>query len=167
MIWYHVDAAGIDKLWHFDLHWQSRHGANTPILFRDYYAAFIHPRILAANGLLSDWDNLSDEWTFTSADKNPPAVSAQTCERFCEDNMACLQWAWRPGSCKAGRKVRFGWALKSRPALGSAENRVEKVDEDGMKGAVSGWMVGRIASFREEMGGVERRGGGLLGIWID
>lgn len=108
LIWYHVDAAGIDKLWHFDLHWQSRHGANTPILFRDYYAAFIQPHILAANGTLPDWDNLSDEWTFTSSDENSPAVSARTCERFCKDNTACVQWAWRPGSCKAGSKIRFG-----------------------------------------------------------
>lgn len=48
--------------------------------------------------------------------------------------------------------MRFGWALKYRPALGSAENRIEKVDEEGMKGAVSGWLVGRIEAFREGMG---------------
>lgn len=162
--WHHVDAAGIDKLWQFDLRWRAQHGANTPILFRDYYTAFIHPRILVANGSLPDWDNLSDEWTFTSAEENPPAVSAQTCERFCEDNTACVQWVWRPGSCKAGSKVRFGWALKNRPALGSAENRIEKVDdEEGLKGAVSGWLVGRIDAFREGMGECGEDGRWVLG----
>jgi hypothetical protein len=48
--------------------------------------------------------------------------------------------------------VRFGWALKNRPALGSAENRIEKVDGEETRGAVSGWMVGRIEAFREGMG---------------
>lgn len=153
LTWHHVDAAGIDKLWQFDLRWRAQHRAETPILFRDYYAAFIHPRILAANGLLHDWDNLSDEWTFTSSDiSSPHAETAQACEQFCKDTPSCVQWAWHPGSCKAGSKVRFGWALKNRPALGSAENRIEKVEEEGMKGAVSGWLFGRIDAFREEMG---------------
>jgi hypothetical protein len=161
--WHHVDAAGIDKLWQFDLRWRREHGADTPILFKDYYAAFIHPRILAANGSLHDWDNLSDEWTFTTADENPPAKTAQTCERFCNDKADCVQWAWRPGSCKAGSKVRFGWALKNRPKLGSAENRIERIGEERMKGAVSGWLVGRIEKLREEMGSCGEEGRWVTG----
>jgi len=162
--WHHVDAAGIDKLWQFDRRWRAQHGAHTPILFRDYYAAFVHPRILAANGSLPAWDNLSDEWTSSAADGNPPAVSAQTCERFCEDNKECLQWVWRPGVCKAGRKVRFGWALKNRPALGSADNRIARVEgEEGMEGAVSGWLVGRIGGFREGMGECGAEGRWIIG----
>jgi hypothetical protein len=163
LTWHHVDAAGIDKLWQFDLRWREEHGADTPILFRDYYAAFVHPRILAANGSIPGWDNLSDEWTFsTKTDENQWAATARSCEQFCKDRMACVQWAWRPGSCKAGSKVRFGWALKNRPALGSAENRIEKVEEEGMEGAISGWLVGRIEAFREKMGEC-----GEKGRWVE
>jgi hypothetical protein len=158
LTWHHVDAAGIDKLWQFDLRWREEHG-DTPILFRDYYAAFIHPRILAANGLLPGWDNLSDDWTFsTSTDESQYAATADACEQLCKDRTACVQWAWRPGSCRAGTKVRFGWALKNRPALGSAENRIEKVEEERMKGAVSGWLVGRIEAFMEGMGECKEEG---------
>jgi hypothetical protein len=161
--WHHVDAAGIDKLWQFDLRWREEHGADTPILFRDYYLSFIHPRILAANGSIPGWDNLSDKWIFsTSTDENQWAATAKSCAQFCKDRRACVQWAWRPGSCKAGSKVRFGWALKNRPAIGSAENRIEKVEEEGMKGAVSGWLVGRIEAFMEKMGEC-----GEKGRWVE
>jgi hypothetical protein len=159
LTWHHVDAAGIDKLWQFDRRWREEHGANTPILFRDYYAAFIHPRILAANGSLSGWDNLSDDWTFsTNSDESQHAATAESCEQFCKDRTACVQWAWRPGSCRAGTKVRFGWALKNRPALGSAENRIEKIEEEGVEGAVSGWLIGRIEAFMEGMGECKEEG---------
>jgi hypothetical protein len=69
-----------------------------------------------------------------------------------------VQWAWRPGSCRAGTKVRFGWALKNRPALGSAENRIEKIEEEGVEGAVSGWLIGRIEAFMEGMGECKEEG---------
>jgi hypothetical protein len=74
-----------------------------------------------------------------------------------------VQWAWRPGSCKAGSKVRFGWALKNRPKLGSAENRIERVGEERMKGAVSGWLIGRIEEFRERMGSCVEEGRWVTG----
>ena len=48
--------------------------------------------------------------------------------------------------------MRFGWALKNRPALGSADNRIGKFGEEGMEGAVSGWLVERIEALMEKMG---------------
>lgn len=150
--WHHVDAAGIDKLWQFENRWRAEKAATIPILFRDYYATFIHPRLLASNGTMADWGNLSDEWTFsTEQDSSAHAETRRTCEAFCDQTPSCVQWAWRPGSCKAGSKVRFGWALRNRPALGSAEDRIEKVDGKALEGAVSGWMMDRIQKYRDDM----------------
>lgn len=168
--WHHVDAAGIDKLWQFEHRWRAEYGDDTPILFKDYFAAFVLPRLRAANGSLPDWDNLSSDSTFigtkmdqsSSDDENPHAQTAQTCESFCQKTESCLQWAWRLGSCKVGSVVRLGWALKNRPKLGSAEDRIEKVDGPKLKGAVSGWVLGRIEKHVEEMSG----GCGEGEVWV-
>ena len=150
--WHHVDAAGIDRLWNFDRGWKQVYGASKPILFRDYYESFIHPRLLAANGSMPDWDNLSNDWSNSAAMGDTASVeNAKSCQHFCEQRESCLQWAWRPGSCKAGKIVRLGWALNNRPALGSGDNRIEKAEGKALDGAASGWMLDRIDSFRERM----------------
>lgn len=150
--WHHVDAAGVDKLWQFERRWSVNYGTSKPILFKDYYHAFIHPRLLATNGSLPGWDNLSNDWKFSAEKDEDPAVeSAKACKRFCEEKDECLQWSWRPGSCKAGKRVRFGWALANRPKLGSAEDRIEKTAGKSHEGAVSGWMMDRIEKFRTEI----------------
>ena len=48
--------------------------------------------------------------------------------------------------------VHLGWALSNRPALGSAEDRIEKVSGDALKGAVSGWILERVEALKEGMG---------------
>jgi hypothetical protein len=144
--WHHVDAAGIDKLWQFDHSWRAKYGATKPILFKDYYAAFIQPRLIAANGSLPDWDNLSGE-SVSSAKHDSIA-----CRSHCEQTESCVQWAWRPDSCKMGSVVHLGWALSNRPALGSAEDRIEKVSGDALQGAVSGWIMERVEAHKEGMG---------------
>jgi hypothetical protein len=63
-----------------------------------------------------------------------------------------VQWAWRPDSCKVGNVVHLGWALNNRPALGSAEDRIEKVSGDALKGAVSGWVMERVEALKEGRG---------------
>lgn len=150
--WHHVNPAGIDKMWQFEQRWRAEHGAHKPILFKDYYAAFVNPRIVAAtngkNVTLQAWDNLSNDWTFSS--ESTYSSTAQSCEQFCKETQSCMQWAWRPGSCRAGSKVRFGWALKNRPELGSAGNRIEEFE--GWEEAISGWLVGRIEEFKQVMG---------------
>jgi len=150
--WHHVDAAGIDKLWRFEQDWRKSNGPRKPILFADYYAAFVHPRIVAANGTLQDWDNLSDGWTFERGKIIDPSYeSVEACEQSCRDNPSCLQWAWCPGMCRAGRAVKLGWALSNRPALGSAEDRIAKTGNGGNAGVVSGWLLDRIETFRTAM----------------
>jgi hypothetical protein len=144
--WHHVDATGIDKLWQLDHVWRAKYGASKPILFKDYYAAFIQPRLVAANGSLENWDNLSGE----------PAPAGKkdsvACQSHCEETESCVQWAWRPDSCKVGNVVRLGWALSNRPALGSADDRIEKVSGEALKGAVSGWVTERVEALKEGMG---------------
>lgn len=144
--WHHVDATGIDKLWQFEHSWRAKYGATKPILFKDYYAAFIQPRLIAANGTLADWDNLSGEPA--SASKRDSVA----CQSHCEQTESCVQWAWRPDSCKVSSVVHLGWALSNRPALGSAEDRIEKVSGDALKGAVSGWILERVEALKEGMG---------------
>jgi hypothetical protein len=144
--WHHVDATGIDKLWQFDHVWRAKYGASKPILFKDYYAAFIQPRLVAANGSLENWDNLSGE----------PAPAGKkdsvACQSHCEETESCVQWVWRSDSCKVGNVVRLGWALSNRPALGSADDRIEKVSGEALKGAVSGWVMERVEALKEGMG---------------
>jgi hypothetical protein len=144
--WHHVDATGIDKLWQFDHVWRAKYGASKPILFKDYYAAFIQPRLVAANGSLENWDNLSGE----------PAPAGKkdsvACQSHCEETESCVQWVWRSDSCKVGNVVRLGWALSNRPALGSADDRIEKVSGEALKGAVSGWVTERVEALKEGMG---------------
>ena len=144
--WHHVDAAGIDKLWQFEHRWRAKYGATKPILFRDYYTAFVRPRLVAANGSLPDWDNLSD--------KSVPEAkeSSDVCQSHCEQTESCLQWAWRPDSCKVGTVIHLGWALSIRPSMGSAEDRREKFSGDALKGAVSGWVMERVEALKEGMG---------------
>ncbi|KAM0721385.1 hypothetical protein Q7P37_002309 [Cladosporium fusiforme] len=155
--WHHVDAADIDRLWQFERRWSVTYGVKKPILFKDYYHAFIHPRLLATNGSLPGWDNLSNDWKFPDSneqkdiDGHPMMDSEDACRRFCEGQDECLQWSWRPGSCKAGKRVRLGWALENRPHLGSAEDRIEKTEGKSLEGAVSGWMMDRIEKFRTGM----------------
>lgn len=152
--WHHVDSAMIDKLWQFERRWSINYGTNKPILFKDYYHAFVHPRLLATNGSLPGWDNLSNDWKFSAEseekEERPHTVSAEACNKFCEETDECLQWSWRPGSCKAGKRVRFGWALENRPQLGSAEDRIEDTEGKSLEDAVSGWMMERIEKSRTE-----------------
>ena len=51
-----------------------------------------------------------------------------------------------------GSVVHLGWALSNRPGLGSAEDRIEKVSGEALKGAVSGWMMERVEALKESMG---------------
>lgn len=153
--WHHVDTAGIDKLWQFEHRWRAKYGASKPILFRDYYTAFIQPRLIAANGSLPDWDNLSGE-TISSAKEDSAA-----CRSHCEESDSCVQWAWRPDSCKVGSVVHLGWALSNRPALGSAEDRIEKVSGEALKGAVSGWVMERVEGLKEGRGAC-----GQESLWV-
>ncbi|KAK5692840.1 hypothetical protein LTR97_010316 [Elasticomyces elasticus] len=136
-------------------------GEERPILFADYFAAFIEPRITAANGTMSEWDNLSNDWMWEEAKfTHHSYASAVACEAFCHGQSQCLQWAWSPGVCRGGKTVRLGWAIGSRPALGSAEDRVAQVGEHGTDGAVSGWLLDRIVAYR-----VEHEPCSTVGLW--
>lgn len=152
--WHHADATSVDKLWNFEREWKLRKGEDEPILFRDYYAAFVEPRLAAANWSMHFWDNLSKDWTYTAEDH--PAnfgdahTSAEACEHACREKGTCLQWAWRPGSCRGDKVVRLGWALDSRPELGSADDRVVKAGGEGDDKAVSGWMQDRIDAYKKQ-----------------
>jgi len=149
--WHHVDAAGIDKLWQFEQSWRESRGASEPILFADYFDAFIHPHLTAANGTLAGWDNLSGDWTVRRGEIVDSAYeTAEACETVYHHNPKCLQWAWSPGLCRGGRLVRLGWALDNRPALGSADGRIAHAAEND--GAVSGWLLDRIEAFRAAQG---------------
>lgn len=53
--WHHVSTAEIDRHYQFELDWYVQHGAKTPILFRDYYAAFVAPMIEEGNSTLDAW----------------------------------------------------------------------------------------------------------------
>lgn len=151
--WHHVDAAGIDQLWQFEMAWRRDTGANKPIRFADYYAAFIHPRIATANGTMYGWDNLSNDWVFERGKIISPAyATADACKAFCIERQACLQWAWSPGRCRAGKAVRLGWAIDNRPELGSAEDRVVDAASDGDEGVVSGWLLDRIETVQARQG---------------
>ncbi|KAK4889237.1 hypothetical protein LTR27_011914 [Elasticomyces elasticus] len=159
--WHHVDAAGIDKLWRFERGWLHVHGEDRPILFADYFAALIEPRITAANGTMSKWDNLSNDWMWEDGKiAHHLYASAAACEAFCHGQSQCLQWAWSPGVCRGGKTIRLGWAIDSRPALGSAEDRVAQLGEHGTDGAVSGWLLDRIVAYR-----VEHEPCGTAGMW--
>ncbi|KAK5112840.1 hypothetical protein LTR85_011067 [Meristemomyces frigidus] len=164
--WHHVDAATVDKLWQFERSWRDSDYPEDPILFSDYYEAFIHPRLTAANGAMAAWDNLSNEWvsergsdsTITDPIGPGPAyTSAHACEALCRQQNQCLQWAWRPGLCRGGKAVQLGWALDNRPALGSAEDKIALVEGPASEGAVSGWLLERIEKWRVERGRCERR----------
>lgn len=156
--WHHVDAAGIDKLWHFERSWHADQGADVPILFADYYEHFTHPRIAAANGTMDNWDNLSDSWTLDQKKIMSPAyANASACEAECRRREDCLQWSYRPGMCRGGEAVKLGWALDKRPALGSAEDKIQAVEGANGPDAVSGWLIGRIEQFRLEQGPCDRR----------
>ena len=156
--WHHVDAAGIDRLWQFERKWRNTQGPDMPILFSNYFAAFIEPRITAANGTMPDWDNLSNDWVFEQGKiVDSSYMSATACERFCRRKSDCLQWAWSPGLCRGGKAIRLGWALSNRPALGSAEDRIAQAGSLGTKGAVSGWLLDRIAEFKEQQGSCKAR----------
>ncbi|TKA77563.1 hypothetical protein B0A55_06630 [Friedmanniomyces simplex] len=149
--WHHADPAGIDKLWRFERGWRHDTGAEWPILFAEYFAAFIEPRISAANGTMRGWDNLSNDWVYEEGNiVHPSYTSATACESFCRQHAQCLQWAWSPGVCRGGKAVRLGRALASRPALGSADGRVARVGVQGKDGAVSGWMLDRFAAWRSQ-----------------
>lgn len=100
------------------------------------------------------WDNLSKDWTISQDD--PPAKSnhayesPEACEQACRARVSCLQWAWRPGSCRGDKVVRLGWALDNRPELGSAADRVVKANGQGDADAVSGWMEDRIEAYKQQ-----------------
>ncbi|TKA25907.1 hypothetical protein B0A50_05662 [Salinomyces thailandicus] len=147
--WHHVDAAGIDKLWQFDREWRESKGPGEPILFMDYFDAFINPRLVAANGIMHGWDNLGSDWSFEEGQVESTSYeSPQACEEFCREEERCLQWSWSPGLCKAGKAVQLGWALKNRPALGSADDRIKHLAQEDSAKAVSGWFLDRIEDFR-------------------
>ena len=152
--WHHADAAAVDKLWNFEQQWRAKKGPGEPILFRDYYAAFVHPRLVAANWTMPGWDNLSKDWTWEEKDisgQHKEAYrSAEDCEQTCRAQPACVQWAWRPGSCRADKMIRLGWALDNRPELGSADDRVVKAGGEGDVDAVSGWLEDRIEAYRKK-----------------
>ena len=120
-----------------------------------YFDAFIHPRLSAADGILTGWDNLSNDWTIRRGDfVNSGYETAEACEALCRQSHECLQWAWSPGLCRGGRLVRLGWALHNRPALGSADDRIAYAAEND--GAVSGWLLDRIEAFRAARGSCGR-----------
>ena len=152
--WHHADASAVDKLWNFEREWKRRKGISEPILFRDYYAAFVEPRLATANWTMRGWDNLSNDWSYTTEDHPPSFKDAPTdpvaCEQACRDRDTCLQWAWRPGSCRGDKVVRLGWALDSRPELGSADDRVVDAGGDGDDQAVCSWLEDRIAEYKRQ-----------------
>ncbi|KAI7369584.1 glycosyltransferase family 31 protein [Hortaea werneckii] len=155
--WHHVDAVGIDKLWQFDREWREAHGAGEPMLFEDYHKTFVLPQIRAADGKMKGWDNLAQDWSFRNGDDdNPASNSAKACERFCRGEEHCLQWFWSPGFCKAGKVVRLGWAMKKRPGLGSADDRIAHFGEEESKKAVSGWFLDRIEAWQTAQGVCDR-----------
>lgn len=51
--------------------------------------------------------------------------------------------------------MHLGWALGNRPALGSAEDRIEKVSGEALEGAVSGWIMVRVEGLKDAMGGCD------------
>lgn len=169
--WHHADATTVDKLWNFDRNWRARKGVDEPVLFRDYYAAFVHPRLAAANWRMKAWDNLSNDWKYT-ADDHPSNIDdahsiPEACERACRDKASCVQWAWRPGSCRGDKVIRLGWALDNRPELGSADDRVVKAGGEGDEDAVSGWLEDRIEEYKKRFVTCGERGAtGLRGTRI-
>ena len=145
--WHHVSAAEVDRQYRFELEWHAEHGAKSPILFRDYYSAFVEPLITSTNNnTLDAWDSLSSDWAFDALTPNDPwdserrcDISVETlwaCKHFCKNMRPCVQWTWRPGSYRGVKKVRLGWPMGKRLSLGSAEDRVEKVAGCGC------WVVG-------------------------
>lgn len=152
--WHHADASAVDKLWNFERQWKARKGADEPILFRDYYAAFVEPRLSAAGWKMDAWDNLSNDWTYTVDDHPSNSAEAHTtaeaCERACREKTSCLQWAWRPGSCRGDKVIRLGWALNNRPELGSADDRVVNAGGEGDDKAVSGWVEDKIQDYKRQ-----------------
>ena len=88
------------------------------MLFVHFFDAFVLPRIMASNGIMRAWDNLSKDWIFDETNLiHGSYKSASACERFCRESDGCLQWAWSPGRCRGGRTIRLGWALNDRPEL--------------------------------------------------
>lgn len=151
--WHHVDSAGIDQLWRFEQHWIAGSHAVQPILFRDYFEAFVHPRLAAARWRMLGWDNLSGTWAVDKGDDSGSDAhqGEAACEAFCRKKQACLQWSWRPGACRGSKWVHLGWNVHSRPAMGSAEDRLELLEDAAHAMMVSGWLEDRIATFVEWM----------------
>lgn len=151
--WHHVDLSAIDKIWQFEQDWARKKGSDVPILFRDFYDAFIDPRIRAADGRIEGWDNLSNDWVYRKDEVDEWTFeSVEACEKWCgEQEEECLQWTWAPGLCRGSRAVRLGWAVKNRPVMGSADDYVAKLDVDGDATVVSGWMLEKIKRFREAL----------------
>lgn len=155
--WHHVDAGAIDKLWQFDREWRNDRGTGEPLLFADYFEAFIHPRLAVANGTIRGWDNLAKDWSFREGEvESPTYESPDACAHFCQKQKQCLQWSWSPGWCKAGRVVRLGWALENRPALGSADDRIAHLEADDEEKAVSGWLLERVQRYVDKQGECDR-----------
>lgn len=164
--WHHVDNAGVDRLWTFEREWIDGAHAAEPILFRDYYHAFIHPRLAIANWRMTAWDNLSGDWAVDKGDDTGSDAhqSETACEAFCRGRSSCLQWSWRPGACRGSKWVHLGWHVQNRPAMGSAEDRLELVEDTGYVMMVSGWLEDRIVAYAERMEPCGTTGGELWAV---
>lgn len=75
--WHHVSNADMDRHYQFELDWHAKHGAKKPVLFRDYYAAFVDPLVSTGNNTLGAWDNLSGDWAFDAQIAGAPMGESQ------------------------------------------------------------------------------------------
>jgi hypothetical protein len=129
-----------------------------PYLYKDLFDHFIQPYIVPNR---SDWNNLSQDKTFTKPTEDHPKEgtgwddledeekqslwddlsetehqsieSPEACYAACEAWDECLQYFYRPGSCHLDYVVRLG----------------KTVDAKEEEGTVSGWMPERIQQFKE------------------
>jgi hypothetical protein len=146
--WHYVGNAGIDRLTQGERTLRNDTTFEEPLRFSDYFRRFVEPQIRAGNGALPSWDNLSADWVQNEEEAvNHAYTSATACESFCRSLDECLQWFWAPGFCKGGKVPRLGWAIQNRPSLGSAEDRIEKLDASEVEGALSGWMMEWVEAY--------------------
>ncbi|KAF2658925.1 glycosyltransferase family 31 protein, partial [Lophiostoma macrostomum CBS 122681] len=89
------------------------------IRHRDAFEWFVQPNLAAEK---QDWDSISQD------EKKDHFNNTDECRRACENKPSCLQWSFELGKCKTGTVIR----------LGSVNNQ----------GVVSGWMMDRIAAFK-------------------
>ena len=129
-----------------------------PYLYKDVFEYFIYPYLPESR---SDWNNFSRDRTFTEptedhanedtnwddlSDEEKQSLwddlsdveqesieSPASCRAACDADEECLQYFFKPGSCRLNRNVILG-----KVADAKKENDT-----------VSGWMLDRIEQFRQ------------------